>query len=44
MAKKSKSNSRETHVSEIQPFFKKTRKAIMALTVKDMLDEQIAYK
>jgi hypothetical protein len=63
MAKKSKSNSKETRVSgrpsslidtrviysseamsEIQSFFKKTGKTIIALTVKDILDEQIAYK
>jgi adenine-specific DNA-methyltransferase len=29
---------------EIQSFFKKTGKSIIALTVKDILDEQIAYK
>ena len=29
---------------EIQAFFKKTGKSIIALTVKDILDEQIAYK
>jgi len=63
MAKKSKSNSKETRVSgrpsflidsrviycgeamsEIQSFFKKTGKTIIALTVKDILDEHIAYK
>jgi len=31
-------------LSEIQSFFKKTGKSIIALTVKDILDEQIAYK
>ncbi len=31
-------------MSEIQAFFKKTGKTIIALTVKDILDEQIAYK
>jgi hypothetical protein len=31
-------------MSEIQAFFKKTGKAIIALTVKDILDEQIAIK
>jgi len=31
-------------MSEIQSFFKKTGKSIIALTVKDILDEQIAYK
>jgi len=31
-------------ISEIQSFFKKTGKSIIALTVKDILDEQIAYK
>ena len=31
-------------MSEIQSFFKKTGKTIIALTVKDILDEQIAYK
>ncbi|HUT28233.1 MAG TPA: DNA methyltransferase [Sedimentisphaerales bacterium] len=31
-------------ISEIQAFFKKTGKSIIALTVKDILDEQIAYK
>jgi DNA modification methylase len=30
--------------SEIQAFFKKSGKTIIALTVKDILDEQIAYK
>ena len=63
MAKKTKSNSMESHVSgrpsalidtcviycgeamsEIQSLFKKTGKTIIALTVKDILDEQIAYK
>jgi len=29
---------------EIDSFFKKTGKSIIALTVKDILDEQIAYK
>jgi hypothetical protein len=29
---------------EIQAFFKKTGKSIIALTVKDILEEQIAYK
>ena len=29
---------------EIGAFFKKTGKSIIALTVKDILDEQIAYK
>ena len=31
-------------LSEIQSFFKKTGKNIIALTVKDILEEQIAYK
>ncbi|MHB9068822.1 MAG: restriction endonuclease [Sedimentisphaerales bacterium] len=31
-------------MSEIQAFFKKTGKSIIALTVKDILEEQIAYK
>jgi hypothetical protein len=31
-------------IAEIQAFFKKTGKSIIALTVKDILDEQIAYK
>jgi len=31
-------------MSEIQSFFKKTGKSIIALTVKDILEEQIAYK
>ena len=31
-------------LSEIQAFFKKSGKSIVALTVKDILDEQIAYK
>ncbi|MGA2915878.1 MAG: DNA methyltransferase [Sedimentisphaerales bacterium] len=31
-------------MSEIQAFFKKTGKSIIALTVKDILNEQIAYK
>ena len=31
-------------LSEIQSFFKKTGKSIITLTVKDILDEQIAYK
>jgi len=31
-------------VKEIQSFFKKTGKSIIALTVKDILEEQIAYK
>jgi hypothetical protein len=31
-------------ISEIQSFFKKTSKSIIALTVKDILEEQIAYK
>ncbi len=31
-------------MSEIQSFFKKTGKTIIALTVKDILEEQIAYK
>ncbi|MBN1974075.1 MAG: hypothetical protein JW787_10585 [Sedimentisphaerales bacterium] len=31
-------------MAEIQSFFKKTGKTIIALTVKDILDEQIAYK
>jgi len=31
-------------MSEIQAFFKKTGKAIIALTVKDILEEQIAHK
>jgi len=29
---------------EIEAFFKKTGKTIIALTVEDILDEQIAYK
>jgi len=31
-------------ISEIQSFFKKTGKSIIALNVKDILEEQIAYK
>jgi DNA modification methylase len=31
-------------MNEIQAFFKKTGKSIIALTVKDILEEQIAYK
>jgi hypothetical protein len=31
-------------LSEIQAFFKKTGKSIIALTVKDILEEQIALK
>ena len=31
-------------MSEMQSFFKKSGKSIIALTVKDILDEQIAYK
>jgi hypothetical protein len=31
-------------MSEIQAFFTKTGKTIIALTVKDILEEQIAYK
>ena len=31
-------------LSEIQAFFKKSGKSIIALTVKDILDEQIALK
>jgi hypothetical protein len=31
-------------MSEIQSFFKKTGKIIRAITVKNILDEQIAYK
>jgi hypothetical protein len=31
-------------ITEIQAFFKKTGKTIIALTVKDILEEQIAYK
>jgi hypothetical protein len=31
-------------MSEIQAFFKKTGKSIIALTVKDILEEQIAHK
>jgi site-specific DNA-methyltransferase (adenine-specific) len=31
-------------ITEIQVFFKKTGKSIIALTVKDILEEQIAYK
>ena len=31
-------------MSEIQAFFKKAGKSIIALTVKDILYEQIAYK
>jgi hypothetical protein len=42
MAKKPTSDSNA--MSEIQSFFKKTGKTIIALTVKDILDEQIAYK
>jgi hypothetical protein len=42
MAKKPASNS--DCLSEIQVFFKKSGKSIIALTVKDILDEQIAYK
>jgi hypothetical protein len=42
MAKKLTSDSNA--ISEIQAFFKKTGKTIIALTVKDILDEQIAYK
>ena len=34
----------EAAMGEIQAFFKKTGKSIIALTVKDILDEQIAYK
>jgi len=30
--------------NEIEAFFKKTGKIIRAITVKDILDEQIAYK
>lgn len=29
---------------EIQTFFKKSGRSIIALTVKDILEEQIAYK
>lgn len=42
MAKKLTSDSNP--MSEIQAFFKKTGKTIIALTVKDILDEQIACK
>jgi ribosomal protein S6 len=42
MAKKPASNS--DAISEIQAFFKKTGEIIRAITVKDILDEQIAYK
>jgi hypothetical protein len=42
MTKKPVSNSNA--MSEIQAFFKKTGKSIIALIVKDILDEQIAYK
>jgi hypothetical protein len=42
MAKKPASNSNA--MSEIQAFFKKSGKIIRALAVKDILDEQIAYK
>jgi hypothetical protein len=31
-------------MSEIQAFFKKSGKSIIPLTVKDILEEQIAYK
>jgi hypothetical protein len=31
-------------MKETQSFFKNTSKSIIALTVKDILDEQIAYK
>jgi hypothetical protein len=31
-------------INEIQAFFKKTGKSIIALTVKEILEEQIAYK
>ena len=31
-------------MSEIGAFFKRTGKSIIALTVKEILDEQIAYK
>jgi len=31
-------------ISEIQSFFKNTGKSIIPLTVKDILEEQIAYK
>jgi len=31
-------------INEIQAFFKKTGKSIIALTVKDILEEQIAHK
>ncbi len=31
-------------MAEIQSFFKKNGKTIIALTVKDILEEQIAYK
>ncbi len=41
MAKKSDTGDA---IAEIQAFFKKTGKTIIALTVKDILDEQIAYK
>jgi len=31
-------------IGEIQSFFKKSGKSIIAFTVKDILEEQIAYK
>jgi len=31
-------------MNEIQVFFKRTGKSIIALTVKDILEEQIAHK
>jgi len=31
-------------INEIQGFFKKTGKSIIALTVKEILEEQIAHK
>jgi hypothetical protein len=42
MAKKLTSDSNA--MSEIQTFFKKSGKIIRAITVKDILDEQIACK
>ena len=37
-------NSNRSYLSEIQAFFKKSGRSIIALTVKDILDEQIALK
>jgi hypothetical protein len=54
MAKKTTSDSKKTpsagkpsslvDTRVIEAFFKKTGKSIIALTVKDILDEQITYK